>query len=149
MKTPLIPRELIRKKRDNHSLTKEEIDSIALGIRDNIVSDEQIAALTMAIFHNGLNHVEQMYFTSALAHSGTILDWSSYNLRGPVVDKHSTGGVGDKASFLLAPMIAACGGFMPMIAGRGLGHTGGTIDKLESIPGFNVFLDFILINFPL
>ena len=95
----------------------------------------------MAIVWRGMTAAERIALTGAMTRSGDILDWSDAGLAGPVLDKHSTGGVGDKVSLLLAPILAACGGFVPMISGRGLGHTGGTLDKLESIPGYDVFLE--------
>ena len=98
------------------------------------VSEGQIAALAMAVFLNGMNREEAIALTLAMRDSGDVLDWSDLN--GPVVDKHSTGGVGDNVSLMLAPAIAACGAFNPMISGRGLGHTGGTLDKFDSIPGY-------------
>ena len=95
----------------------------------------------MAIVWRGMNAAERVALTGAMTRSGDVLDWCAAGLSGPVLDKHSTGGVGDKVSLLLAPILAACGAFVPMISGRGLGHTGGTLDKLESIPGYNVCLD--------
>src|SRR4051812_49589423 len=92
--------------------------------------------MAMAIFLRGLTREETVALTRAMLHSGTVLDWSRANLPGPILDKHSTGGVGDKVSLMLAPIIAACGGYVPMISGRGLGHTGGTLDKMDSIPGY-------------
>jgi thymidine phosphorylase len=102
------------------------------------MSDGQVAAFAMAVYFRGMTRDECAALTRAMACSGTRLDWSPAELGGPVLDKHSTGGVGDKVSLVLAPIVAACGGFVPMISGRGLGHTGGTLDKLASIPGYNV-----------
>ena len=111
------------------------------GIRDNTISEGQIAALAMTIFFHDMSMPERVSLTMAMRDSGTVLDWKSLHLNGPIVDKHSTGGVGDVTSLMLGPMVAACGGYIPMISGRGLGHTGGTLDKLESIPGFDIFPD--------
>ncbi|WP_049870088.1 thymidine phosphorylase [Dickeya fangzhongdai] len=131
--------EIIRKKRDGHPLSAEEIRFFINGVRDNTVSEGQIAALAMTIFFHDMNMDERVALTLAMRDSGTVLDWSGLNLNGPLVDKHSTGGVGDVTSLMLGPMVAACGGYVPMISGRGLGHTGGTLDKLESIPGLDIF----------
>ena len=110
-----------------------QITAFVGGITDNSISEGQVAALAMAIFFNGMNRQESVALTLGMRDSGTVLDWQ--DLDGPVLDKHSTGGVGDNVSLMLAPAVAACGGFVPMISGRGLGHTGGTLDKLDSIPG--------------
>lgn len=131
--------ELIQKKRDGLALTDEEIQALVAGISDRSVTDAQIAAFTMAVWFSGMDVGEQSALTLAMRDSGTSLTWPGIN--GPVLDKHSTGGVGDMVSLILGPLVAACGGFVPMISGRGLGHTGGTLDKLESIPGFNTRLD--------
>ncbi|WP_226571973.1 thymidine phosphorylase [Mangrovibacter yixingensis] len=136
-----LAQEIIRKKRDGHPLSDEEIRFFVNGIRDNTVSEGQIAALAMTIFFHDMTMPERVSLTMAMRDSGTVLDWSSLNLHGPIVDKHSTGGVGDVTSLMLGPMVAACGGYVPMISGRGLGHTGGTLDKLESIPGFDIYPD--------
>ncbi|EKM0376354.1 thymidine phosphorylase [Cronobacter turicensis] len=136
-----LAQEIIRKKRDGHALSDEEIRFFINGIRDNTVSEGQIAALAMTIFFHDMTMPERVSLTMAMRDSGTVLDWKSLNLNGPVVDKHSTGGVGDVTSLMLGPMVAACGGYIPMISGRGLGHTGGTLDKLEAIPGFDIFPD--------
>ncbi len=132
----MLPQEIIRKKRDGGKLTKEEIDFFINGVTSWAVPECQISALTMAVFLNGMEKDEIVNLTTAMKNSGSVLDWKSENLPGPVFDKHSTGGVGDKVSLMLAPMTAACGGFVPMISGRGLGHTGGTLDKFDSIPGY-------------
>ena len=134
-----LPQEIIRKKRDGHALTEEEIRFFVNGVRDNTVSEGQIAALAMTIYFHDLTLPERVALTMAMRDSGTVLNWKSLNLNGPLVDKHSTGGVGDVTSLMLGPMVAACGGYVPMISGRGLGHTGGTLDKLEAIPGFEIF----------
>jgi thymidine phosphorylase len=131
----MLPAELIRIKRDGRELSDEQIDELVRGIADGTVSDAQVGALAMAIFLRGMSASERVALTGSMTRSGDVLAWS---LDRPVLDKHSTGGVGDKVSLLLAPIIAACGGAVPMISGRGLGHTGGTLDKLESIPGYNV-----------
>ncbi len=130
----LVP-ELIRKKRDGGEYTAEEIQELVGGITDGGVTDAQVGALAMAVVWRGMSSAERVALTGAMMRSGDVLQW---DLDRPVLDKHSTGGVGDKVSLLLAPIIAVCGGAVPMISGRGLGHTGGTLDKLESIPGYNV-----------
>ena len=131
-----LTQEIIRKKRDKGVLSAEEIQFFVRGITDGSVSEGQIAALGMAVYFNDMNMDERVAFTLAMRDSGHVLDWRSLNLPGPVVDKHSTGGVGDVVSLLLGPMVAACGGYVPMISGRGLGHTGGTLDKFDAIPGY-------------
>ena len=136
-----LAQEIIRKKRDGHALSDDEIRFFINGIRDNTISEGQIAALAMTIFFHDMTMPERVSLTMAMRDSGTVLDWKSLHLNGPIVDKHSTGGVGDVTSLMLGPMVAACGGYIPMISGRGLGHTGGTLDKLESIPGFDIFPD--------
>jgi len=136
----MLTAEIIRRKRDGYELSAEEISQLVRGIADGSVTDAQVGALAMAIVWRGMTAAERIALTGAMTRSGDILDWSGAGLSGPVLDKHSTGGVGDKVSLLLAPILAACGGFVPMISGRGLGHTGGTLDKLESIPGYDVFL---------
>ena len=132
--------DLIRRKRDGGSLTPAEIQELVQGIGTGAVPDYQWSALLMAIFWRGLNRSETAALTSAMMHSGQVLNFS--DIPGPKIDKHSTGGVGDKTSLILAPIAAACGVFVPMVSGRGLGHTGGTLDKLESISGFKVRLPF-------
>lgn len=132
-------KELLRDKRDGRTLTAEELKHIANGIGDGTLSDAQCAAFAMAVFFRGLDADELPAFTLGMRDSGTVLDWSDVDR--PVLDKHSTGGVGDKVSLILAPLIAACGGATPMISGRGLGHTGGTLDKLEAIPGYDATPD--------
>jgi thymidine phosphorylase len=137
----LLPQEIIRKKRDGAALSSDEIAYFVRGITDGSIGDGQIAALAMAVYFNDMNLDERVAFTKAMCASGQVLEWRSLDLPGPVLDKHSTGGVGDLVSLLLGPMIAACGGFVPMISGRGLDHTGGTLDKLEAIPGYRVAVD--------
>ncbi|KAJ9431798.1 thymidine phosphorylase [Candidatus Pantoea symbiotica] len=134
-----LPQEIIRKKRDGQALSEAEIRFFINGVRDNSVSEGQIAALAMTIYFHDMTLDERVALTMAMRDSGTVLNWKSLNLNGPIVDKHSTGGVGDVTSLMLGPMVAACGGYVPMISGRGLGHTGGTLDKLEAIPGFDIF----------
>jgi thymidine phosphorylase len=129
--------ELIRRKRDGGELTDAELAFLVRGIADGTLSDAQVGALAMAILIQGLTPEERIAFTHHKTHSGEVLDWSEVDLPGPALDKHSTGGVGDKVSLLLGPIVAACGGAVPMISGRGLGHTGGTLDKLDSIPGYD------------
>lgn len=136
--------DIIRHKRDGGELTDGEIDFFVRGLADESIPAEQVSALAMAVFLNSMSARESGRLTMAMAGSGALLDWSAEHLDGPVVDKHSTGGVGDKVSFLLAPIAAACGCYVPMISGRGLGHTGGTTDKVESIPGYRSTPDFAL-----
>lgn len=136
--------DIIRKKRDGGELTPDEIAFFVDGLADGSIPAEQVSALAMAVFLNSMTAEEAGQLTLAMAASGSVLEWQHEDLGGPVVDKHSTGGVGDKVSFLLAPIAAACGCFVPMISGRGLGHTGGTTDKVESIPGYNATPDFEL-----
>ncbi len=131
-----LPQEVIRKKRDGAVLANSEIAAFVQGITRDEVSEGQIAAFAMAVFFNGMNADERVALTTAMRDSGRVLDWKPLHLPGPIVDKHSTGGVGDVVSLMLGPMVAACGGYVPMISGRGLGHTGGTLDKLDSIPGY-------------
>ncbi|MEM8947816.1 MAG: thymidine phosphorylase [Pseudomonadota bacterium] len=133
--TPFLPQEVIRKKRDGLSLDPAEIGDFIAGLTSGAVTEGQAAALAMAVFFNGMQAEETVALTLAMRDSGSTLSWQ--NLDGPVLDKHSTGGIGDKVSLILAPLIAAIGGYVPMISGRGLGHTGGTLDKLDSIPGYD------------
>lgn len=134
----MLPQEVIKHKRDGKKLTTEEIDFFIRGITDWSVSECQIAAFTMAAYLRGMDTEETAALTKVMAESGERLDWTDTGLDGPVLDKHSTGGIGDTVSLILAPAIAACGGYVPMISGRGLGYTGGTVDKIESIPGYYV-----------
>jgi len=132
------PQEIIAKKRDGGELSLAEIDAFIEGVCDRSWADYQVSALIMAMFVRGLNLAEQDALTHAMLHSGEVLDFS--DIEKPKADKHSTGGVGDKTSLIVAPIVSACGVAVPMISGRGLGHTGGTLDKLEAIPGYNVKL---------
>jgi len=134
----LRPQDVIRKKRDGKSLSQDEIRFFIDGVTKGTIADYQISALLMAIYLNGMDEGEQQALTESMLNSGSILDFS--DISKPKADKHSTGGVGDKTSLIIAPMVAACGVCVPMISGRGLGHTGGTLDKLESIPGYRVNL---------
>lgn len=130
----LLPQEIIRRKRDGLKLSAGEISAFIAGLTAGSVAEGQAAALAMAVFFNGMARDETVALTLAMRDSGRVLDWSG--LPGPVADKHSTGGVGDNVSLILAPIVAACGAYVPMISGRGLGHTGGTLDKMDSIPGY-------------
>jgi pyrimidine-nucleoside phosphorylase len=130
--------ELIKKKRDGESLTEAEINFLIAGYAGNKIPDYQFSAFLMAAFINGMNNDETSSLTNAMLHSGKVIDLTS--IKGKKIDKHSTGGVGDKTSLIIAPIAAAAGINVPMISGRGLGHTGGTLDKLESIPGFRTDL---------
>jgi thymidine phosphorylase len=132
----MLPQEIIRKKRNGQELSGEEIDFIVKGIVDESLSEGQVAAFAMTVFFRGMSVEERVALTLGLTKSGIRLDWSDLGLPGPVIDKHSSGGVGDKVSLMLAPIVAACGAFVPMISGRGLGHTGGTLDKLSAISGY-------------
>jgi pyrimidine-nucleoside phosphorylase len=130
--------EIIQKKRDNKPLLKEEINFIIKNFQNNNIPNYQMSAFLMAICINGMSEEETSWLTDSMLYSGEVVIHK--NASGPLIDKHSTGGVGDKISIPLAPTLAACGLFVPMIAGRGLGHTGGTLDKLEAIPGFRTDL---------
>jgi thymidine phosphorylase len=130
----MLIQEIIRKKRDGQALSCDEIRYFAQGIGNQSISEGQIAAFAMAVFFRGMSLDERVALTEGMRDSGEILSWD--DLDGPAIDKHSTGGVGDNVSLILGPLVAACGGYVPMISGRGLGHTGGTLDKLDSIPGY-------------
>ena len=134
----MFPQHIIARKRDGHALTREEIAAFVRGATDGSWADYQLSALLMAIFLKGMTPEETAHYTDAMMRSGVVADLSA--VPGIKVDKHSTGGVGDKVSIPLAPMVVACGVPVPMISGRGLGHSGGTLDKLESIPGFRTDL---------
>ncbi|MDG1139094.1 MAG: thymidine phosphorylase [Opitutales bacterium] len=124
---------IISKVRDKVCLSKDEIDEFSAGLASGLVSDAQAAAFAMAVCLNGLSQEERVFLTLAMRDTGNVQKWK---VAGPVIDKHSTGGIGDNVSLVLAPLLAACGAYVPMVSGRGLGHTGGTLDKLESIPGY-------------
>src|SRR5690554_1762284 len=134
-----LPQEIIARKRDGHALAPAEIAEFIAGFADGTVSHAQAAAFAMAVYFRDMDEAERVALTLAMRDSGTVLDWSG--LPGPVVDKHSTGGVGDNVSLMLAPILAACGAYVPMISGRGLGHTGGTLDKFDAIPGYTTAPD--------
>ncbi|HEY8143795.1 MAG TPA: thymidine phosphorylase, partial [Kofleriaceae bacterium] len=136
MTTAFLPQSVIKKKRDGQHLSEEEVRAFITGATDGTIPDYQIAAMLMAVYFRGLDGGELAVWADAMLTSGDRIDLSSVTR--PKVDKHSTGGVGDKISLPLAPAVAACGAAVPMVSGRGLGHTGGTLDKLESIPGFKV-----------
>jgi thymidine phosphorylase len=129
----MLPQEVIRQKRDGRALTAAQIGDFVRAIPGGKVSEGQVAAFCMAVLLRGMSMDERIALTDAMAKSGTVMTW---DLPGPVLDKHSTGGIGDKVSLMLAPIVAACGGYVPMLSGRGLGHTGGTLDKMDSIPGY-------------
>ena len=130
----MLPQEIIRKKRDGAVLSEPEIAEFIAGLTNGQVTDAQASAFAMAVFFRGMTMPERVVLTTSMMLSGNQIDWS--DSPGPVLDKHSTGGIGDNVSLMLAPAVAACGGYVPMISGRGLGHTGGTLDKLDSIPGY-------------
>ena len=132
----MLPQETIRRKRNGEALPREDIARFIAGVTDGSVSEGQVAAFAMAVWFNGMARDETVALTLAMRDSGDVLDWS--HIDRPIADKHSTGGVGDNVSLMLAPIAAACGLAVPMISGRGLGHTGGTLDKLESIPGYTI-----------
>lgn len=132
-----LPQEIIRKKRDGGALSDEEIGFFIRGLADGSISEGQVAAFAMAVFFRGMTMDERIALTRTMTQSGAVLDWVALRVRRPILDKHSTGGIGDKVSLILAPVVAACGGAVPMVSGRGLGHTGGTLDKLDAIPGYD------------
>ena len=131
-----LPQEIIRAKRDGRTLSEAEIGEFIAGLTSGAVTEGQAAAFAMAVFFRGMSLDERVALTRAMTRSGATIDWRDLSLPGPILDKHSTGGVGDNVSLMLAPMLAACGAYVPMISGRGLGHTGGTLDKLDSILGY-------------
>ena len=137
----MLPQEVVRHKRDGRALTDEEIAYFVGGLTDGSITEGQAAAFAMAVFFRGMTRAELVALTRAMRDSGTVLDWSDADLPGPALDKHSTGGVGDKVSLMLAPIVAACGGAVPMISGRGLGHSGGTLDKMDAIAGYTTAPD--------
>ncbi len=137
----MLPQEIIATKRDGGILSAAQIEAYVQGVTNGQITDGQIGAMCMAIVQRGLNDAERVELTMAMARSGRMIDWRSEKLPGPVIDKHSTGGVGDKISLMLAPMVAAVGGYVPMFSGRGLGHTGGTLDKMQCIPNYNALPD--------
>ena len=141
MTSTYLPQEIIRKKRDGLALTDAEITFMVKGITSGQLSDAQLGAFAMVVFQRGMTMAERITLTQQMMYSGKVLSWQQMDLDGPVVDKHSTGGVGDKVSLMLGPIVAACGAYVPMISGRGLGHTGGTLDKFDSIPGYNAYPD--------
>lgn len=140
----MLIREIIRKKREGQALTPEEIRFFVRGLTTGAVAPEQASALAMAVFFQSMDSAETGALTQAMAASGKTIDWEEDGIAELIVDKHSTGGVGDKVSLMLAPLVAACGARVPMISGRGLGHSGGTLDKLDSIPGYNTSPDLAL-----
>lgn len=140
----MLTREIIRKKREGQALTPEEIRFFVRGLTTGAVAPEQASALAMAVFFQSMDSAETGALTQAMAASGKTIDWEEDGIAELIVDKHSTGGVGDKVSLMLAPLVAACGARVPMISGRGLGHSGGTLDKLDSIPGYNTSPDLAL-----
>ena len=140
----MLPQEIIRAKRDGETLSAGEIGDFIAALTSGAVTEGQAAAFAMAIYFRGMSLDERVALTRAMTRSGASLDWRDANLPGPILDKHSTGGVGDNVSLMLAPMLAACGAYVPMISGRGLGHTGGTLDKLDSIPGYDSQPDLAL-----
>lgn len=137
----MLIQEIIKIKRDGGELSAKQVQEFVKGVTEDTTSEGQIAAMCMAIFFNKMKIAERTHLTTAMRDSGRVLQWADAHLDGPIVDKHSTGGVGDVVSLMLAPMVAACGAYVPMISGRGLGHTGGTLDKLSAIPGFDTFPD--------
>jgi thymidine phosphorylase len=139
----MLTSEIIRRKRDGAALSAEEIGEMVAGITSGTATEGQIAAFAMAVFFQGMEPDEAAALTLAMRSSGDVFTW---DLPGPVADKHSTGGVGDNVSLMLAPIVAACGAYVPMISGRGLGHTGGTLDKMEAIPGYDATPDNALFD---
>jgi len=138
----MLPQEILRKKRDGQTLSSEEVAFFVKGLADESITEGQVAAFAMAVFFKGLTIDERVALTLGMRDSGDVMDWS--DIEAPVLDKHSTGGVGDNVSLMLAPALAACGAAVPMISGRGLGHTGGTLDKFDSVPGYQTQPDNVL-----
>lgn len=132
-----LPQEIIRAKRDGETLTTEQVQYFVRGLHDGSIAESQISAFAMAVYFQDMTLSERVALTEAMRDSGQVLAWQQMKLNGPVLDKHSTGGVGDLVSLMLGPIVACCGGYVPMISGRGLGHTGGTRDKFDAIPGYN------------
>ncbi len=137
----MLPQEIIRRKRDGLELSAAEVAAFIAALTDGTMSEGQVAAMAMAVLWRGMTTAETVALTLAMRDSGTVLNWRTLGVDRPVVDKHSTGGIGDKVSLILAPLLAACGAAVPMISGRGLGHTGGTLDKLSAIPGYRTDID--------
>ena len=137
MKEPFLPQAVIARKRDGEVLEKADIEQFVTALTQDRLSDAQVGAFAMAVFLKSMTTEECAALTLAMRDSGIVLEWDRDRLSGPIIDKHSTGGVGDCVSLMLAPMLAGCGAHVPMISGRGLGHTGGTLDKLSSIPGYD------------
>jgi thymidine phosphorylase len=137
----VLPQEIIRIQRDGGALSVAQIQAFVQGLVDGSWDNSQVGAMAMAILLRGMGRDAAVALTRAMTQSGEVLAWGDADLHGPILDKHSTGGVGDKVSLMLAPIVAACGGVVPMISGRGLGHTGGTLDKLEALPGYGVTPD--------
>ncbi len=138
-----LPQEFIRRKRDGLDLSVSDINRFVAGITDSSVTDAQISSFAMAVFFNGMSADEGAALTLAMRSSGDVINWCDhgFDADAPITDKHSTGGVGDKVSIMLAPIVAACGAYVPMVSGRGLGHTGGTLDKLQAIPDYDALPD--------
>jgi thymidine phosphorylase len=137
----MLPQEIIRAKRDGRALSAEAVRAFVAGIADGSLADSQVGAFAMAVLLKGMSTDETVALTLAMRDSGTVIDWRARGVPGPIVDKHSTGGIGDKVSLMLAPLLAACGAYVPMISGRGLGHSGGTLDKLSALPGYRTDVD--------
>ncbi len=140
------PAEIIRIQRDGGVLSAAQITAFVHGLVEGSWGEGQVAAMAMAILLRGMGRAETVLLTQAMTQSGEVLSWADAGFQGPILDKHSTGGVGDKVSLMLAPIVAACGGVVPMISGRGLGHTGGTLDKLEALPGYGITPDRALLS---
>jgi thymidine phosphorylase len=137
----MLPQEIIRAKRDGRALSADAVRQFVAGIADGTLADSQVGAFAMAVLLKGMTTGETVALTLAMRDSGTVLDWRARGVPGPIVDKHSSGGIGDKVSLILAPLLAACGAYVPMISGRGLGHAGGTLDKFSALPGYRTDVD--------